>query len=117
VLLVDDDPVQLAARQMVLKKAGFDVHVATTAESALALLHSASFRSGLGLIITDHIMPQLSGTEFVKTLRGITSDTPIIVISGLVEAEEEYAPFGDVEFRLKPVNPPDLIELVRSKLE
>ena len=101
---------------MVLKKAGCAVHIATTAESALALLNSEVFRNELGLIITDHIMPQVSGAEFVRQIRDIATDTPILVISGAAEAEQEYADFPDAEFRLKPVNPPDLIELVRSKL-
>ena len=40
VLLIDDSPVQLHAREAVLRDAGFDVEVAATAESALALLRS-----------------------------------------------------------------------------
>lgn len=116
VLLLDDNPVQLSARQKVLSTAGLEVHVATNAESALALLRSETFRSNVGVIVTDHIMPQVSGNEFVRMLRLITPEIPIIVISGMAEAEEEYASFHDVEFRTKPIQPMELIQLVSSKV-
>jgi CheY-like chemotaxis protein len=116
VLLLDDNPVQLAARQRVLSSAGLEVHVATTAESALALLQSETFRSIIGMIVTDHIMPEVTGNEFVGMLREIAPEVPILVISGLPEAEEQYREFSNVEFRTKPMQPTDLIELVRSKI-
>lgn len=117
VLLLDDSPIQLAARQKVLSMAGLEVHVATNADSALALLRSETFRSNIGAIVTDHIMPEVSGPEFVSMLREIAPDLPIIVISGMAQAEEEYTSFDNVVFRTKPMQPTELIELVKSKLD
>ena len=116
VLLLDDNPIQLAARQRVLSTAGLEVHVATTAESALALLRSENFRSSIGMIVTDHIMPEVTGNQFVGMLREIAPEVPILVISGMAEAEEQYREFSNLEFRTKPVQPMDLIQLVRSKV-
>ena len=116
VLLLDDNPVQLATRQRVLSTAGLEVHIATNAESALALLRSETFRSVIGMIVTEHIMPEVTGNEFVGMLREIAPEVPILVISGLAEAEEQYRGFSNVEFRTKPMQPTDLIELVRSKI-
>ncbi len=116
VLLLDDNPVQLEARQRVLSSSGMEVHVATNAASALALLRSDTFRSGIGAIVTDHIMPEVSGHQFVAMMREIAPEIPIIVISGMAEAEDEYCHFSNLEFRTKPVQPQDLIKLVRSKL-
>lgn len=116
VLLLDDSPIQLAARQKVLSTAGLEVHVATNADSALALLRSETFRCNIGAIVTDHIMPEVSGPEFVAMLRQIAPDLPIIVISGMAQAEEEYTSFENVSFRTKPMQPTELIELVKSKL-
>ena len=56
VLLIDDNPLQLKVREAVLRKAGFQVHVATTAESALALLRTLADR--VGVVVTDHFMPR-----------------------------------------------------------
>jgi DNA-binding NtrC family response regulator len=114
VLLVDDNPLQLSVREAVLRTAGFQVSVATTAESALATLRVLSNR--IGVVITDHLMPGCSGSELVRQIREFNHWLPVIVLSGLAEAEAEYTDLG-VVFRHKPIPPPDLIELVRASLD
>lgn len=114
VLLVDDNPLQLSVREAVLRTAGFQVSVATTAESALATLRVLSDR--IGVLITDHLMPGCSGSELVRQIRTFNQWLPVIVLSGLAEAETEYADLG-VVFRHKPIPPPELIELVRASLD
>ena len=113
-LLIDDNALQLSVRETVLRNAGFSVAVATTAESALATLRILGDR--ISLIITDHIMPGRNGVDFVRELRKENDEVPVIVLSGLSEAEAEYAGL-DVVFRQKPVPPPELIALVRSCLK
>ena len=114
ILLVDDNPLQLKVRETVLRQAGFQVSVATTAESALATLRALPGR--IGLIITDHLMPGCSGSELVRQIRDSGIGSPVIVLSGLPEAESEYQGM-DVCFRAKPFPAPELIALVRSRLE
>ena len=114
VLLIDDDPLQLRVREAVLRDAGVEVDVATTAEGALALLRSGSGER-ISTIVTDHIMPGASGAVFVRALREIKPDVPVIVISGMAEAEDEYIGM-DVQFRTKPCPPPELITLVKRSL-
>ncbi len=114
VLLIDDNPVQLRAREAVLRNAGFATHIATTQESALALLRSEA-SDGVGAIITDHIMPGRRGAEFVHALRAAKPGVPVIVITGLAEAESEYRGAG-VTFRQKPCPPEELIALVRASI-
>jgi DNA-binding response OmpR family regulator len=112
-LLIDDNPVQLKIRETVLRDAGFDVAIATTAASALALVRSETQAGSVGAIVTDHVMPGASGADFVRELRKINSDVPVIVVSGMAEAEEEYEGLN-VSFRQKPCPPPELIALVKS---
>jgi len=114
VLLVDDNPLQLSVREAVLRTAGFQVSVATTAESALATLRV--FRDRVRVVVTDHLMPGCSGSELVRQIRGLDLWLPIIVLSGLPEAESEYDGL-DVAFRLKPILPQDLIDLLQSSLD
>jgi CheY-like chemotaxis protein len=114
VLLIDDNPVQLRAREAVLRNAGFETHIASTQESALALLRGQG-ADGIGAIITDHIMPGSSGAEFVRALRAAKPGVPVIVITGLAEAESDYRGAG-VTFRQKPCPPEELIALVRSSV-
>lgn len=113
VLLIDDDAAQLTIREAVLRMAGLQVLIATTAESALATLRTLA--SKIGLVVTDHIMPGCSGSEFVRRLRAENAWIPIIVLSGLPEASEEYDGLN-VSFRQKPLPPNELIALVKSKL-
>lgn len=113
VLLVDDNPIQLSARQMVLSQAGLEVQVATSAESALALLRSLSQAQNIGVIVTDHVMPQATGSEFVRLLRNVNPQVPVIVISGMPEAQQEYEGMN-VIFRQKPCPPAELIGLVKD---
>jgi len=115
ILLIDDDPLQLRVREAVLRDAGMEVYVATTAESALALLKS-QVGDSIGLVVTDHIMPGCSGAVFVRALRDVKPEVPVMVISGMPEAEEEYENMGIV-FRAKPLPPPQLISLVRELLQ
>jgi CheY-like chemotaxis protein len=115
VLLIDDDPIQLRVREAVLREAGLPVDVATTAESALALLRTST-GNVIGAIVTDHIMPGISGAIFVRQLRDLKPDVPVIVISGMAEAEDEYDGLK-VTFRTKPCRPTELIELVRQSLQ
>lgn len=114
VLLIDDDPLQLRVREAVLRDAHIAVDVATTADSALALLRAEAGNS-IGAIVTDHIMPDVTGDVFVRALRELKPNIPVIVISGMAEAEDEYAGL-DVHFRTKPCPPPELIALVRQCL-
>ena len=114
VLLIDDNPVQLRAREAVLRKAGFATQIAITQESALALL-SSSVADDIGAILTDHIMPGTSGAEFVRALRAAKPGVPIVVITGLAEAESDYRGAG-VIFRQKPCPPEELIALVHCSI-
>ena len=109
VLLVDDDPVQLRIREAILRAADFSVTIATTAQGALALLRSP-VGAEITTIITDHSMPEMSGSAFVRELRQSGIDTPVIVLSGAADVETEYAGLG-VIFRMKPCPPPELIRL------
>jgi DNA-binding response OmpR family regulator len=113
VLLVDDNPVQLSVREAVLRKAGFQVSIASTAESALATLRTLGDR--IGVIVTDHLMPGRSGPELVRRIRAENDWIAVIVLSGLPDANSEYEGL-EVVFRAKPLPPPELIELVRSSL-
>lgn len=114
ILLIDDDPLQLRVREAVLRDAGMEVYVATTADGALALLKS-QVGSSIGVVVTDHIMPGCSGAVFVRALRDVKPEIPVMVISGMPEAEDEYQDMNIV-FRAKPLPPPQLIALVRELL-
>ncbi|HET8890157.1 MAG TPA: response regulator [Candidatus Angelobacter sp.] len=114
-LLLDDNIAQLTVRELVLRQAQVESHVATKAQSALALLRSDLGKAKIGVVITDHLMPDMDGVEFVRQLRAFNPDIPVVVISGLPDADAEYAGLN-VIFRVKPCDPEDLISLVKTAL-
>ena len=107
VLLIDDSPAQLQMRATVLRHAGLRVLEARSAQEALGFLQ-ADAPLAIDVIVTDHVLPGDSGAVFVRQLRATGTRIPVIVISGMAEAEEEYAGLN-VTFLNKPCPPEELI--------
>lgn len=114
ILLVDDNYVQSATRRAILEGCGREVSIAPQGQRALELLEEPTAQE-FGLVITDHLMPVMSGPEFVAELRRRDFKVPVLVLSGLPEAEAAYTGL-DVIFRLKPFDPDSLIRLVQELL-
>jgi CheY-like chemotaxis protein len=115
VLLVDDNAIQAATRQTILKRAGYSVQSTLNPLRALELLQHSERASNIGAVITDHIMPGMNGSEFVRELRKLHPSLPVLVISGLEEAEDEYEGL-DVRFLLKPLPPDQLLANMQDVL-
>ncbi len=83
-LLVDDEELVRISTADMLSELGYDVVEANSAEQALALIGD-----GLRprLLVTDHLMPGLTGTELARKLRGIDPSVQILIVSGYAEAE------------------------------
>jgi CheY-like chemotaxis protein len=116
VLLVDDNPVQAATRQAILSHSGNKVFIATSACHALALLEDLELARTVRLVITDHLMPKMNGPQFVVKVRQRFPTLPILVLSGLADAEIEYAGMN-VLYRQKPIAPEELIRLTQLLCE
>jgi CheY-like chemotaxis protein len=103
-------------RQTILKRAGYFVIAELSPERALEQLRTNEYPAPIDLIITDHIMPGMNGAEFVTCLREFEQATPVLVISGMAEAEDEYEHLG-VQFRTKPLPPDNLLATVHQLVE
>ncbi len=110
VLLVDDNALQAATRSAILTRAGLRVVVAQNAHEALLLVDRPEIRSGIRLLVTDHLMPGMNGPELVTRLRAVLPALPVLVLSGLADAETEYDGL-QVTFQVKPFPPEELIRL------
>jgi two-component system alkaline phosphatase synthesis response regulator PhoP len=117
VLIVDDNPQNLELLQAYLEELDCDSVPATDGLEALRL--AASRRPDL--VLLDVMMPQMSGFEVCRRLKGDpgTSDIPVIMVTALNE-------FGDIErgidcgtddFVSKPVNKLELLTRVRTMLK
>ncbi len=115
-LLIDDNAIQAATRQTILKRAGYFVIAVLSPERALEQLRNNEFPAPISLVLTDHLMPGMNGSDFVRALRTFSPNLPVLVISGMAEAEDEYHGL-DVDFRLKPLLPDLLLSSVHSLIE
>jgi CheY-like chemotaxis protein len=113
ILLIDDNAIQAATRQTILRRAGYFVIAALSPARALEQFRQHEFPGAIDLVLTDHIMPGMNGSEFVTKLREFSPDVPVLVISGMAEAEETYRGLN-VMFRLKPLLPDNLLASVKK---
>lgn len=116
ILLVDDNAVQATTRRTILLKTGRTVAIASDAIRALEMLKDRALLDSLGLVITDHSMPGMNGPEFVADLRDRLPLVPVVVLSGFPDVESEYEGLN-IQFRMKPVPPDQLIAMVQGLLE
>lgn len=81
ILCVDDETIPRTLRKLILEKQGYEVIVATSAMEALEILKTSRF----DLVLTDQMMPGMSGTDLTKRIKSATPRMPVIIISGMNE--------------------------------
>jgi signal transduction histidine kinase len=82
VLVVDDDPIVLSGTAAMLEDLG---HVATEAESAESALRALLSDANFDLVITDHAMPGMTGTELAARIRHSWPALPVAIATGYAE--------------------------------
>ena len=91
ILCVDDEENQLAVRKLVLEKEGFSVLTASSGQQALGLLACHQ----IDLVLSDHLMPGLTGTELTRQIKASNPGLPVILISAVNEIPADAA-FADL---------------------
>ena len=83
-LLVDDEELVRESTADMLEELGYEVVQAASAEAALRLL-----RDGLrpDVLMTDHLMPGMNGTELAGVVQADLPGLPVLIVSGYAEAE------------------------------
>jgi CheY-like chemotaxis protein len=89
ILCVDDEENQLAVRKLVLESKGYAVLTAPSGQQALALLA----QHPVDLVLSDHLMPGLTGAELARQIKAQKPELPVILISAVNEipADAAYA--------------------------
>ncbi|MCW6509598.1 ATP-binding protein [Lichenifustis flavocetrariae] len=85
VLLVDDDPLVLAGTAAMLDDLGHHVIEARSGDEAVAVISAGT---AIDLVITDHVMPGMTGIELASRIRTLRPGLPIVLASGFAELSE-----------------------------
>ncbi len=111
ILCLDDDERSLSVRKVMLETRGYRVLTCSDAESALEVVRGG----GIDLIVTDLMMPKMSGAEFIAHAKQIQPQLPAILLSGSVSHFTEHS-LADVWLPKGGFAPAELLERVRIAL-
>ena len=112
VLLIEDDAVTAKSIELVLRGEGFSVYTSDLGEEGFDLGDLFEFEA----IVLDLNLPDLHGYEVLKKLRTSNVDTPILILSGMVEADDKVRGLGHGadDYLTKPFNNRELIARVHA---
>jgi two-component system cell cycle sensor histidine kinase/response regulator CckA len=117
ILLVEDDDQLRVVEESILRGSGYNVIKAGNAGEAL--LESERFPGTIHLLLTDVVMPQVSGPELAKRLAKSRPDMKVLCMSGYTD--DSIVRHGVLEAKLaylqKPVTPHTLTTKVREVLD
>ncbi|MFT3841619.1 MAG: PAS domain S-box protein [Myxococcaceae bacterium] len=117
VLLVEDDAAVRRLSSRTLRTAGFVVHEATDGEEALQLIRQTATR--VDLIVTDVVMPGLSGRQLSEAAQAVRPGLKVLFVSGYTD--DAVVRHGvmreEVAFLNKPFVPQTLLKKVREVLD
>jgi CheY-like chemotaxis protein len=90
ILLVDDNPLRASMRKSLLESSSPEVIRVMDASEALCVVETPELAQNLALVVTGHVMSGITGPEFVAEIRNRMPEVPVLVLSAVPGAEEEY---------------------------
>jgi len=109
VLLVDDEDLVRGATAQMLQDLGYQVVEANSGEGALQMV-----RDGLrpDYLVSDHLMPGMTGTELARAVRTIAPEVGVLIVSGYADVE---ALSPDLAHLSKPFRQADLADALAGE--
>ncbi len=115
VLVVDDDTSNLASLVKIFERLDLRALPATSGREALDTLRTTAVQ----VLLTDLMMPQMSGTELLEHVKALSPDTEVIVMTayGTIERAVEAMRKGAYDFVTKPFRRAEIERVVTRALE
>ena len=107
-LLVEDDDVVRMSTADMLTELGYEVIEMHSAEEALQFFSRGAH---VDVLVTDHLMPGMTGVDLARAIRQRWPTIPVLIVSGYAEAEG-VAP--DLPCLTKPFRQPELAASLAS---
>ena len=117
ILLVEDDATLRDLTQRVLEERGYRVLTAPSGIDALAMVER--IREPIHLLLTDVVMPRMSGAALAEGVRDRNPATRVVFMSGYTDeaAVRQAAAGGGIRFIQKPYKPEGLLSTIRAALD
>lgn len=114
ILFVDDDRALVQTGQLILTAGGYQVEYLTSPLKALEVFKEDPTR--FDLLITDQVMPEMSGTQLIAELKKIRSDLSIMLYTGYITkvSDEIIEELGINAVCVKPIVAADMYKMVRE---
>jgi DNA-binding NtrC family response regulator len=109
ILLVEDNPGIRTNLASFLRAAGYRINEASNGKEAIELVQ----KEKVDLVLSDIVMPELSGFSLLQHVRLVRPEIPVILMSGFLFNPEQILKQGASDFLTKPIILSDLL----SKLE
>lgn len=112
ILLIEDEPLVRNVTQRVLQRAGYKIIPACNGAEGVALFNQHV--AEIALVLTDMIMPELSGPDVAAAVRAVRPGVPLLFMSGYSEESvlRRGLASGLVHMLHKPFTPDMLIDKV-----
>ncbi len=117
ILLVEDEPEVRSLVQRLLKMQGYTVVAAANPDEALAIIRD--FKGHIDLMVTDVVMPGMSGRQLAERLAKILPDLKVLFVSGYTDDAIVHHGILDPGTAVlqKPFTPQTLARKVREVIE
>jgi len=115
ILVVDDERSIRSTFEIFLSKEGHEVFLAEDAKSAISIFNEQD----LDLIITDIIMPKMTGMDLMAVIKTKAPDIPVIIMTGepTVDTAKEAVKNNANDYLVKPVSKDNLMKAAKYALE
>lgn len=115
ILVIDDDPVSTKTLSLLFKKLGFDnINTASSAEEAFDLVIERIENNPIEVIVSDFIMPKMSGLDLYKKLILSDINIPFAMVTANSDSEsiKEMIELGINMILVKPIT----VEMLKSRV-
>jgi len=111
-LLIEDDSATTHSIELMLKSAGLNLYTTDLGEEGIDLGKIYEY----DIIVLDLNLPDMSGFEVLRTMRGAKVKSPILILSGLDNVEDKIKGlgFGADDYMTKPFHKDELVARIQA---
>lgn len=115
ILIIDDDPTICMMLQGLLKRKSFDADIVFSAGEAIKKLENEKF----DLVLSDFRLPDFDGLDLLQKIKAMHPAVPVIIMTSYADIRTAVSAIkmGAFEYVTKPLNPEEILLLIKSALE